>query len=65
MEKSYKGNERRKMHMERRTFLWIVIAVLFFAVLLMSFKAGVAGSSVEIASTVAQSASSSAMVGGC
>ena len=31
--------------MERRTFLWIAIAVLFLAVLFMSFKAGAGGSS--------------------
>ena len=51
--------------MERRTFLWIAIAILFLAVLFMSFKAGTVGSSVSAVSAAAQSTCSSAMVGGC
>lgn len=51
--------------MERRTIMWIIIAVLFLAVLFTSFKAGAVGSSVSTISAATQSASSSAMVGGC
>lgn len=53
------------MHNGTKNFLWIAIAVLFLAVLFMSFKAGAGGSSVSAISAATQSASSSAMVGGC
>lgn len=55
------------MQMNRRTILWIVIAVLFVATLFISFKAGSGGSVVQTAQTATQtlSSSSNAMVGGC
>lgn len=58
-----------KIKMERRMLLWIIIGVLFIAVLFLTFKAGTGGSSstvIQSAGSVARSAaSSSGMVGGC
>ena len=66
--KKMKGGKTIKM--ERRLLLWIVVGVLFVAVLFLIFKAGAAGNAGAVAQSVgsaAQSAasSSSAMVGGC
>ena len=61
---SMKGGKAR---MEKRIWLWVVIAVLFVAVLFLTFKVGnigATGNVVQSAGSVAQSAGS-AMVGGC
>lgn len=51
--------------MEKRTILWIVIGVLFVIALFLSFKSGAGVETVQAASSVAQSAASYGMVGGC
>ncbi|MEK6847918.1 MAG: hypothetical protein AABX50_02225 [Nanoarchaeota archaeon] len=54
--------------MDRKTVLWIVIAILFLGVLFVTFKVGAGTSANAITNTAnaVQSASSSgAMVGGC
>lgn len=62
--KELKGGKTIKM--ERKIILWIVIGILFIAVLFLVFKAGVAGNVVQSAGSTAKSvASSSGMVGGC
>ncbi len=62
-----KGGKLIKM--ERRIWLWIVVGILFIAVLFLVFKAGAGGATgnvVQTAGSVAKSAaSSSGMVGGC
>ena len=55
--------------MERRIILWIVIAVIFIAVLFLIFKVGVGeatGTAQSAGNAVSSAASSSSgMVGGC
>ena len=51
--------------MEKRTILWITVGVLFIIALFLSFKSGVGVGTVQAAGSVAQSAVSSGMVGGC
>ena len=63
-------SERGSIVMERRIVLWIVIAVLFIAVLFLTFKIGAGNAEVvkttaTAASSVEKSAASSGMVGGC
>ena len=74
-EKSEYSNNMGKMKggkiikMEKRITLWIIIGILFVAVLFLIFKTGASGSSstvVQSAGSAAKSAaSSSGMVGGC
>ena len=69
---SQSSNEMKggRFRMEKRFVLWIVIGVLFLAVLFLTFKAG-SGGSVEIAQAATLAARSAAsspgagMVGGC
>ncbi len=53
--------------MKRRVVLWAVIAVLFFAVLIVMFKTGNTGNAVAVqsAASAVKSAAAPAMVGGC
>lgn len=53
--------------MERRIVMWIIIAILFLAVLFVMFNAGSTGNvvAVQSAESTVKSAASSAMVGGC
>ena len=56
--------------MNNKTLMWIIIGVLFVAVLFLTFKAAATGntSAVQSGASAAQSAAqsaSSAMVGGC
>ncbi|GBE20226.1 MAG TPA: hypothetical protein ENG87_00565 [Candidatus Pacearchaeota archaeon] len=59
----------KSIKMERRIWLWIIIGILFIAVLFLAFKAGAGGATknvVQTAGSAAKSAaSSSGMVGGC
>ena len=50
---------------KRKKILWIVIGVLFIAVLFLTFKVGVAGNAVQSTGSAAKSVVSSGMVGGC
>ena len=52
-------------NMNKRTTLWIVIGILFIVALFLSFESGLGVGSVQAAGSVAQSAVSSGMVGGC
>ena len=52
-------------NMNKRTTLWIVIGIFFIIALFLSFKSGAGVGSVQAAGSVAQSAISSGMVGGC
>lgn len=55
-------------NMDRRILMWIVIGILFVAVLFLIFKAGggATGNAVQSAGSAAKSvAPSSGMVGGC
>ena len=63
-----KGGKTIKM--DRRIVMWIVIGVLFIAVLFLIFKAGgggATGNAIQTAGNAVKSAapSSSGMVGGC
>lgn len=52
--------------MNMRIALWIVIGMLFVAVLFMSFKVGAGNiETVQATTNTVKSAASSAMVGGC
>lgn len=56
------------MQINRRTLLWGFIAILFIVTLFVVFKAGSGGavvSSTDQVASVARSAASNAMVGGC
>lgn len=56
------------MQMDRRTILWVAVAILFIITLLVVFKAGAGGAAVSStgqAVSAAKTAASSAMVGGC
>ena len=50
--------------MDRKIVLWIVIGILFVAVLFITFNAGT-GTSEVIANTANAAQSASGMVGGC
>jgi hypothetical protein len=56
-----------KIKINTRLTLWVVIGVLFVVTLFLTFKAGGVGSveTVQAATSVAKSAASSGMVGGC
>ncbi len=64
LQEAVKGGE---FIMERRIVMWIIIGLLFLAVLLVIFKAGSTGNivAVQSAAPAVKSAASSAMVGGC
>ena len=51
--------------MERRIAMWGVIALLFLAVIYLTFKTGNASAATETVATTKSIASSSGMVGGC
>ena len=61
------ADKRREIKMNKRMILWIVIGILFLAVLYLTFKVNTLDvNAVQSAGTAIQSAaSSSAMVGGC
>ncbi len=51
--------------MERRIVMWGIIALLFLAVLYVTFSAGSTGAATETVAATKSIASSSGMVGGC
>jgi hypothetical protein len=51
--------------MERRIWMWGVIAILFLAVLYVTFKTGNTSAATETVAATKTIASSSGMVGGC
>jgi len=53
------------MQIDKKTLLWIVIAVLFIVTLFVFFKAGSGSAATGQAANAVKSAASSAMVGGC
>ena len=55
----------KSIKMERKTWLWIIIGILFLLVLFLVFKVGTTGNVVQSAGSAAQSVASSGMVGGC
>ena len=58
-----KGGKTTKM--ERKTLLWIVIGILFLAVLFLTFKVGVGGVAGNVVQSAVAAPSSGGMVGGC
>ena len=56
------------MQIKKNTLLWVAIAVLFIAVLFVTFKAGTGGGIVSTtaqAVSTAKGAAANTMVGGC
>jgi len=51
--------------MKRRIFMWVVIGILFLAVLYVTFKTGNANAVGNTVAATKSVASSSGMVGGC
>ena len=55
------------MQIKKKTMLWVIIAVMFIAVLFLTFKAGAVNTAVSTAGQAVSTVStaSSGMVGGC
>ncbi len=51
--------------MTRRIWMWVIIAVLFLAVVYVTFNTGSTSAATETVATTKAIASSSGMVGGC
>ena len=56
---------KNKFKMEKKTLLWVVIGVMFLAVLFLTFKVSGNAGAAQTTGQVAKSVVSSGMVGGC
>ena len=56
---------KSKFKMEKKTLLWVVIGVMFLAVLFLTFKVSGNAGAAQTTGQVAKSVVSSGMVGGC